>query len=90
MDKTIVVTVVNLGLKQHVTTAFCDSLEKAKACVSEFESTYPGDSYRLVVSPPLVELEASVEANKLREKNEIFREAFLQSAIMRPHNNATR
>lgn len=82
MDKTIVVTVVNLTLKQHVITAFCDSLERAKACVSEFEGAYPGGNYRLVVSPPLVELEAF-------EKNEIFREAWLQSAIMRPHNNST-
>ncbi|WP_274643999.1 hypothetical protein [Pseudomonas serbica] len=83
MDKTIVVTVVNLTLKQHVITAFCESLDKARASVSEFEAAYPGEGYRLMVSPPIAELEA-------REKNEIFREAFLQSAIMRPHNNSTR
>lgn len=90
MDKTIVVTVVNLALKQHVITAFCESLAKAKACVSEFEGAYPGDGYRLVVSPPMVELEATVELDKLREKDEIFREAWLQSGIMKPHNSSTR
>lgn len=90
MDKTIVVTVVNLALKQHVITTFCDSPEQAKACVSEFEGAYPGDGYRLVVSPPLVELEASAAMKDLHEKNEVLREAWLQSAIMRPHNSSTR
>lgn len=83
MDKTIVVTVANLTLKQHVTTAFCESLDKAKACVAELEVAYPGESYRLMVSPPLAEL----EDRAVRELHAIFREAFLMSGIMRPHNN---
>jgi hypothetical protein len=90
MDKTIVVTVVDLALKRHVITTFCESLEIARACVSEFEGAYPGDGYRLVVSPPMAELEASAEVNKLREKHDVLREAWLQSAIMRPHNSSTR
>lgn len=78
MSTTFVVAVVNIRLRQHVMTTFCDNPEDTRQRIAELEGAYPGDNYRLMVSPSLAE----VEDAEARAKDAIFREAWLQSQLM--------
>ena len=89
MEPVIIVTLVNLTLRAHITTVFCTGLERARRCVAEFESSYQGGDYRIVVDPPLAELEKSAEVKAAQERDAVFYEAYIQSRMMRPHNNMT-
>lgn len=87
MEPVIIVSLVNLTLRTHITTVFCTGLERARRCVTDFESTYHSGDYRIVVDPPLAELEKSAEARAAQERDAVFQEAYIQSRLMRPHNN---